>query len=150
MSPAVTLNPGATLTLAFVGSGTVPVGTVYTLIANDGSDAVVGTFAGLPQGKIFTANGQFWQISYTGGDGNDVTLQAVLPPPPPPPPPASTAAPASATISARWRAAGRRCGHRCSRQSRRCLQPQPVGQLDAQPLPAVPRWGAGGHRGCHR
>jgi len=75
----VTLNPGATLTLAFVGSGQVPVGTVYTLIANDGTDAVVGTFAGLPQGKIFTANGQRWQISYTGGDGNDVTLRALPP-----------------------------------------------------------------------
>jgi hypothetical protein len=48
---------------------------------------VVGSFAGLPQGKIFAANGQRWQISYVGGDGNDVTLQAVLPPPPPPPPP---------------------------------------------------------------
>jgi hypothetical protein len=79
----VTLNPGATLTLAFLGSGKVPVGTIYTLIANDGTDAVVGTFAGLPEGTIFTANGQLWQISYVGGDGNDVTLQAVPPPPPP-------------------------------------------------------------------
>jgi autotransporter-associated beta strand protein len=75
----VTLNPGATLTLAFVGSGQVPAETIYTLIANDGIDAVVGTFAGLPEGKIFTANGQRWQISYVGGDGNDVTLRALPP-----------------------------------------------------------------------
>jgi hypothetical protein len=60
------------------------VGTIYTLIANDGTDAVVGTFAGLPEGKIFTANGQLWQISYVGGDGNDVTLQAVPRPRPRP------------------------------------------------------------------
>ena len=44
------------------------------LIDNDASDAVVGTFVGLPQGAAITVNGQLFNISYTGGTGNDVVL----------------------------------------------------------------------------
>src|SRR5207248_3236336 len=51
-------------------------GQVVTLIANDGTaDAVGGTFAGLPQGSTVTINGLSFQVSYTGNDGNDVTLR---------------------------------------------------------------------------
>lgn len=35
---------------------------------------VNGTFAGLPKGASVTFSGQPFTISYTGGDGNDVTL----------------------------------------------------------------------------
>jgi len=74
-----------------VPTGAVPaVGSVLTVIANDGADAVVGTFAGLPEGATFQdAGGNPYTISYVGGDGNDVTLTATTdsPPPPPPPPP---------------------------------------------------------------
>jgi autotransporter-associated beta strand protein len=46
----------------------------FTLISNDGSDTVTGTFAGLPQnGPLHAANSVF-QINYTGGSGNDVVL----------------------------------------------------------------------------
>ena len=51
-------------------------GTVYTLISNDGTDAVVGTFNGLPEGATVTVGTQTFRISYQGGDGNDVTLTA--------------------------------------------------------------------------
>ena len=52
-------------------------GNVYTIIQNDGADAVIGTFAGLAQGAtVSTAAGDF-TVSYIGGDGNDVTLTAV-------------------------------------------------------------------------
>lgn len=54
-------------------------GDAFTLINNDGADAVIGTFAGLPQGTTFTNAGVF-RISYTGGDGNDVVLTRVSPP----------------------------------------------------------------------
>src|SRR5262249_13563888 len=53
------------------------VGTEIVLIANDGTDAVVGTFAGLPEGTVGTLNGILFSISYRGGDGNDVTLTAI-------------------------------------------------------------------------
>jgi hypothetical protein len=43
---------------------------------------VSGIFGGKPQGSIFAAAGYTWLISYTGGDGNDVTVttQASLTP----------------------------------------------------------------------
>lgn len=68
---------GATLQL--LGTGSVHVGDQMLLIDNDGADPVIGTFAGLPEGVIFSGPGGFrYSISYTGGTGNDVTL-TVLP-----------------------------------------------------------------------
>ena len=48
----------------------------FTIIRNDSTDAVIGTFTGLAEGAIFVAGGQAFQISYSGGDGNDVVLTA--------------------------------------------------------------------------
>ncbi len=39
--------------------------------------AVNGTFNGLPEAALITANKQTYQISYVGGTGNDVTLTVV-------------------------------------------------------------------------
>jgi fibronectin-binding autotransporter adhesin len=58
-------------------------GQPYTLVNNDGSDAVTGTFTGLPQNKKFYLGGELFQISYTGGTGNDVVLTRLVTPPPP-------------------------------------------------------------------
>lgn len=57
-----------------------PVGTAFIIINNDGSDPVFGTFAGQPEGAILNGNGIPFQISYVGGDGNDVVLTRVSPP----------------------------------------------------------------------
>jgi hypothetical protein len=46
------------------------------LISNDGSDAVIGTFSGLPEGSVYIVGGKRMLLSYKGGDGNDVALQA--------------------------------------------------------------------------
>ena len=67
---------GAILDLAALPAGAT--GT-YTLIDNDGSDAVVGRFAGaaggtLDQGAVFAAGGRVFRIDYAGNDGNDVVL----------------------------------------------------------------------------
>ncbi len=63
---------GATL------SGTVgfspALGASFTIINNDGADAVIGTFAGLPEGATVVLGGQSFKISYVGGSGNDVVL----------------------------------------------------------------------------
>lgn len=62
----------ATLELA---SQTSPwLGRRFWLIDNDGTDAVVGTFAGLPEGATVTVNGVPLQLSYRGGSSNDVVL----------------------------------------------------------------------------
>jgi len=55
-------------------------GETFTIIANDLSDAVVGTFSGLPEGSIFIIGASRFRISYVGGSGNDVTLTAIAPP----------------------------------------------------------------------
>src|SRR5207249_2902804 len=61
---------GATLsgTVGFVPA----VGNTFTIINNDGADAVTGTFSGLAQGATLTLSGFNFTISYTGGTGNDV------------------------------------------------------------------------------
>jgi autotransporter-associated beta strand protein len=58
------------VTLGFTSS----LGSTFTIIDNDGSDAVTNTFNGLPQGATVFGNGIPFQISYTGGSGNDVVL----------------------------------------------------------------------------
>lgn len=54
----------------------------FTIIDNDGADAVIGTFNGLAQGTNFLINGVAFRISYTGGSGNDVVLTQLAGPGP--------------------------------------------------------------------
>ncbi|WP_146537518.1 Calx-beta domain-containing protein [Rubripirellula reticaptiva] len=64
---------GATLSLSSLG-GLSATG-VYTIIDNDGTDPVVGTFAGLPEGSQITLGGRDLILTYIGGTGqNDVML----------------------------------------------------------------------------
>jgi fibronectin-binding autotransporter adhesin len=76
----VTLNDGGTpptsgtLAVSLYGKFKPAKGNVFTIINNDGSDAVVGTFANLAEGATFKVDGNVLKISYKGGDGNDVTL----------------------------------------------------------------------------
>jgi hypothetical protein len=66
---------GATLDAAVPVRAFPPgVGYSYTIIDNDGTDAVNGTFAGLAEGAFVTVSGAVLSISYHGGDGNDVVL----------------------------------------------------------------------------
>jgi uncharacterized repeat protein (TIGR01451 family) len=48
------------------------VGTQFTLIS--GATSLSGTFAGLPEGAIFTASGRRFSITYKGGAGHDVII----------------------------------------------------------------------------
>ncbi|OQM76135.1 autotransporter domain-containing protein [Manganibacter manganicus] len=45
----------------------------YTIIANDGADAVTGTFSPVTKNLLFLDE----SLDYAGGDGNDVTLELV-------------------------------------------------------------------------
>ena len=77
---SVTLN-SATLSVLPAGAGGL--GKQYVLIANDGVDAVNGTFNGLAEGATVTASLLQYAISYKGGTGNDVVLtQTAVPPSP--------------------------------------------------------------------
>jgi hypothetical protein len=44
------------------------------LLANDGLDAVIGTFVNAPEGVGFTQNGHPYTVFYNGGDGNDIVI----------------------------------------------------------------------------
>jgi hypothetical protein len=46
----------------------------FTIIDNDGSDAVTNTFSGLPEGATLNVSGTPFRITYKGGSGNDVVL----------------------------------------------------------------------------
>ncbi len=74
----VNLSPGVANLDVQLGF-TPPEGHSFIILDNDGADAITGTFAGKPQGAIFTANGQRLQISYTGGTGNDIALTVLGP-----------------------------------------------------------------------
>jgi autotransporter-associated beta strand protein len=74
---AVTINSGATFTFSDVGTGTLTVGTVFTVINNTSANPISGAFRNLANGSIFNSNGNNFQASYTGGTGNDLTLTVV-------------------------------------------------------------------------
>lgn len=56
---------------------TPAIGDAFTLISNDGTDAILGQFAGLSQNGLLTNGLAYYRLSYTGGDGNDLTLTRV-------------------------------------------------------------------------
>ena len=74
---SVTLN-NTTLSPTILPGFASTVGNQYQIITNDGSDAVVGTFNGLPEGATFKIGDQNFQITYKGGtNANDVVLTHV-------------------------------------------------------------------------
>jgi fibronectin-binding autotransporter adhesin len=68
------LNSTPEIDINTYGSFKPAAGNTYVIISNDGSDAVTGTFAGLAEGATFARNGYVFQITYQGGDGNDVAV----------------------------------------------------------------------------
>ena len=69
-SGSVTLGGSLTVT----APAGLPAGSAFTIVNKTSAGAVSGTFTGKPQNSQFTAGGSNFIISYTGGDGNDVTL----------------------------------------------------------------------------
>jgi autotransporter-associated beta strand protein len=74
-----TVNLGGSTLNASLGF-TPALDALFTLIANDGSDAVLGTFKDLPEGASLTLGTDVFRVSYKGGDGNDVVLTRPTPP----------------------------------------------------------------------
>lgn len=52
-------------------------GDMFTILLNNGTNPIGGTFTGLANGAEFTIGAESFSISYVGGDGNDVVLTAV-------------------------------------------------------------------------
>jgi len=73
-------NAGLQVNMTFIGA----TNSQFTIVNNDGAEAVTGTFAGLAEGGLVVApNGVIFQISYHGGTGNDVVLTQLTMPLPP-------------------------------------------------------------------
>ena len=72
----VTIN-GAAVNLVGQTQGSLKRGLRLTLISNTSANPINGTFNNLPDGGIVTINGNNFQASYKGGDGNDLTLTVV-------------------------------------------------------------------------
>jgi autotransporter-associated beta strand protein len=75
-----TLN-NANLSITDLGSGTLPLGTAFTIVNNTGASAVTGTFNGYAEGALFVVGSNTFRFTYQGGTGNDIVLTAVIPPP---------------------------------------------------------------------
>ncbi len=73
----VTINSGATFAFQGTAQGTLTKGLVLTAISNTATTPISGTFSNLAGGAILTVNGNNFQASYEGGDGNDLTLTVV-------------------------------------------------------------------------
>jgi hypothetical protein len=61
-------------TLSVTAGFTPGFGNRFTIIDNDGLDPVTGTFNGLAEGATFILGAATYQVTYTGGTGNDVQL----------------------------------------------------------------------------
>src|SRR5690606_30607070 len=75
-----TVTVDGSLSITTVNGFATGAGQRFTLIDNDGSDAVTGAFTGLAEGDTVSLGGVDFTISYAGGDGNDVTLRSADPP----------------------------------------------------------------------
>ncbi len=73
----VTLESGAQFILRTVAMKRLPAGTSFTAISNTSAEQISGTFANLPDGATLVAGRNTFAASYSGGDGNDLTLTVV-------------------------------------------------------------------------
>lgn len=74
---SVTLDPAATFSFADLAAGMLAPGMSFVAIDNDGSDAIVGQFAGLAEGAEISSGANRYVVSYLGGTGNDLVLTSV-------------------------------------------------------------------------
>ena len=73
----VTIESGAQFNFSAIGNKRLPLGSVFVALSNTSASPISGAFANLADGSIFTAGKNKYQASYSGGDGNDLTLTVV-------------------------------------------------------------------------
>ena len=77
IADGVTIGSGAIAIIRDIGTDIIPVGTVFIIISNTSTGPTAGTFGNLGDNSSFTLNGNNFLVSYSGGDGNDLTLTVV-------------------------------------------------------------------------
>jgi hypothetical protein len=73
----VTIEAGAEFDFNTIGNKRLTAGTVFTAISNTAATAIAGTFDNLADDSTVTLGRNKLQVSYAGGDGNDLTLTVV-------------------------------------------------------------------------
>jgi hypothetical protein len=78
-SPAIAWNfsaieAGAQFDFNTVGNKKLTIGKIFTAISNTAASSINGTFANLADESTVTVGVNKLQVSYSGGDGNDLTL----------------------------------------------------------------------------
>ena len=73
----VVLENGAQFAFGLVGNKPLSLGTVFTILSNTSPNPISGTFSNLTDGSILTDGKNRYLVSYSGGDGNDLTLTVV-------------------------------------------------------------------------
>jgi hypothetical protein len=73
----VTVLAGALFSALPHRDAAIPVGTVFTVIDNTAALPIAGEFTNLPDHSTFTAGENTFEVSYEGGDGNDLTLTVI-------------------------------------------------------------------------
>lgn len=73
----ITIESGAQFAFQPKGNHALTLGIVFTVLNNVSAAPITGTFANLPDGSTFTVGRNNYQVSYEGGDGNDLTLTVV-------------------------------------------------------------------------
>jgi autotransporter-associated beta strand protein len=77
MANGATIEAGAQFEINAVGNKKLTTGKVFTAIGNTAATPISGTFANLADGSTVAFGVNKLQVSYSGGDGNDLTLTVV-------------------------------------------------------------------------
>ena len=67
------IRSGAQFSFQSLGNRRLPIGTIFTAMSNTSTNPITGTFANLPDNSTFTVGRNNFQVSYSGGDGNDLS-----------------------------------------------------------------------------
>ncbi|MEO5755109.1 MAG: autotransporter-associated beta strand repeat-containing protein, partial [Chthoniobacterales bacterium] len=73
----LTIESGAQFDFSAVGNRRLRVGSVFTAVSNTSAAPITGVFSNLADGSVFVLGNNTFQVSYSGGDGNDLTLTVV-------------------------------------------------------------------------
>jgi autotransporter-associated beta strand protein len=73
----VTISSGTTITITDLGAGVLSSGMTLTIIDNTAITPIAGSFDNLSDASTITIGSNTFEVSYEGGDGNDLTLTVV-------------------------------------------------------------------------
>jgi autotransporter-associated beta strand protein len=73
----VTIESGAKFEIVTAGNKRLSPSTTFVAINNTSATPINGAFDNLPDGAVFSIRRNTYQVSYSGGDGNDLTLTVI-------------------------------------------------------------------------